>query len=122
VCNRDIRSMNIKMADPTSIVICLVTAPSREVATALATKLVDKRLVACVNVVPGVQSIYRWKDEIVIDEEVLMIIKTDQRLASELQSLIISEHPYEVPEFVVIKPQDVSASYAQWVVGATERS
>jgi periplasmic divalent cation tolerance protein len=112
----------MEIINPSSIVICLVTAPSREVATALAKTLVDSKLVACVNVVSGVQSIYRWKDEIVIDEEVLMIIKTDQRLVSELQSLIISEHPYEVPEFVVIKPQDVAASYAQWVVGATERS
>jgi len=110
------------MTNPISIVVCLVTAPSREVATALAKVLVDRRLAACVNVVPGVQSIYRWKDDIAIEEEALMIIKTDERLISDLKGAVAAEHPYEVPEFVVIKPHDVSDSYARWVVDATAKA
>ncbi len=98
-----------------SIVICLVTAPSEEVGAALAKSLVTQRLAACVNVIPGVQSVYRWKDDIVIDQEVLLIIKTEQSLTERLQQAVLSEHPYDVPEFVVLKPEQVSAAYAQWV-------
>jgi periplasmic divalent cation tolerance protein len=83
---------------------------------------VDRRLAACVNVIPGVQSIYRWQEDIAIEEEALMVIKTDQGLVSELQSAVTAEHPYEVPEFVVIKPEDVSAAYAQWVINSTTRA
>jgi periplasmic divalent cation tolerance protein len=105
-----------------SVVICLVTTPSHEVASSLSRLLVDLRLAACVNVIPGVQSIYRWQEDIAIEEEALMMIKTDQALVSELQSAVTAEHPYEVPEFVVIKPEDVSAAYAQWVLSSTARA
>ena len=102
-----------------SIVICLVTAPSQEVATALSRTLVDRRLAACVNVIPAIQSVYRWQEDVAIEEEALMIIKSDQALVSELQEYITAEHPYEVPEFIVLAPKDVSAAYAQWVLSST---
>lgn len=104
-----------------SIVICLVTVPSHEVATALSRSLVDQRLAACVNIVPSIQSVYRWQEDIAIEEEVLMVIKTDQSRVGDVQEFVEAEHPYEVPEFIVLAPQEVSAAYAQWVSASTAR-
>ena len=98
-----------------SIVICLVTAPSQEVGSALAKVIVDQRLAACVNLIPAVQSVYRWEGSVTLDEEVLLIIKTTDEVVSALREMVISEHPYDVPEFVVLAPKDVSAAYATWV-------
>jgi periplasmic divalent cation tolerance protein len=98
-----------------SIVICLVTAPSPEVGAALAKSLVDQRLAACVNIVPAVQSIYRWQDEITIDEEVLLLIKTEKDLTERLKQAVMAAHPYEVPEFVALLATDVSTAYAEWI-------
>jgi periplasmic divalent cation tolerance protein len=102
------------------IVICFVTAPSQEVAAALGKSLVDRRLAACVSIVPGVQSIYRWNDDVTIDQEVLMILKTDASLAEELQRAVLAEHPYDVPEFVALSPQQVAPQYAAWVTQSTK--
>ena len=101
-----------------SIVICLVTAPSQEVGSALAKSLVSQRLAACVNIVPAVQSIYRWQDEITIDEEVLLVIKTENSMTQKLQEAVMTEHPYDVPEFVVLSVVEVSAAYAAWIAGS----
>jgi periplasmic divalent cation tolerance protein len=101
-----------------NIVICLVTAPSQEVGAALAKSLVDQRLAACVNILPAVQSIYRWQDQITIDEEVLLLIKTEKDLTERLKQAVVAAHPYEVPEFVVLSATDVSTPYAEWIKSA----
>lgn len=101
------------------IVLCFVTAPSHEVASALAKLIVDREVAACVNIIPGVQSVYRWKGEVTLDEEVLMVIKTTKPRVQELQQLIIAEHPYETPEFVVLTPSSVSDAYSKWVLAST---
>jgi periplasmic divalent cation tolerance protein len=102
-----------------SIVICLVSAPSQEVGAQLAKSIVEQRLAACVNVIPAMQSVYRWKDEVTIDEEVLLLIKTTPEQVKALESVVVAEHPYEVPEFVVVDCQSVSALYAKWVAENT---
>jgi periplasmic divalent cation tolerance protein len=98
-----------------SIVICLVSAPSQEVGAQLAKSIVDKRLAACVNIIPALQSVYRWKGEVTLDEEVLLLIKTTPEQVKALESAVVAEHPYEVPEFVVLGSQSVSALYSKWV-------
>lgn len=103
-----------------SIVVCLVTCPSKEVGAAIAKRAVEQKLAACVNILSGVQSIYRWKEEVSIDEEVLLVIKTSASLAAQLQSFIEAEHPYEVPEFVALSPSDVSKPYERWVLESVE--
>jgi len=100
-----------------SIIITLVACPSQEVASALAKLLVDQELAACVQALPAAQSVYRWKGEVCIDEEALLIIKTTSELKDELRKSIEENHPYEVPEFVVIEAADVSDKYEAWLRG-----
>ena len=75
-----------------------VTMPDKERATALARALVDEGLAACVNIVPGVRSIYRWDGRLQEEEEVLCLIKTRQAVFDRARDRILALHPYEVPE------------------------
>lgn len=100
-----------------SIIISLVACPSQEVASALAKMLVDRELAACVQALPAMQSVYRWKGEVCIDEESLLIIKTTSDLKDDVRKAIEENHPYEVPEFVVMEAADVSEKYAAWLRG-----
>lgn len=99
-----------------SIIICLVTCPSREVASSLAKELVNKQLAACVNVMPGVESTYRWQGEISVSEEALMVIKSTSERQDELRRAVLATHPYEVPEFVVLDTIEVSEPYGRWIL------
>jgi periplasmic divalent cation tolerance protein len=101
-----------------SIIISLVACPSDEVASALAKLLVDRELAACVQVLPITQSVYRWKGEVCIDQEVLLLIKTTSELKDEVQKAVEENHPYEVPEFVVIEAAEVSERYGEWLRGS----
>ena len=98
-----------------SIIICLVTCPSQEVASALAKELVDQQLAACVNVISGVQSIYRWEGSVCVEEEALMVIKSTTERQDELERSVLSKHPYEVPEFISLDTMQVSDRYARWI-------
>lgn len=104
-----------------SIFIGLVACPSQEVGSAIAKILLDRELAACVQVLPPMQSIYRWKGEICIDQEVLLLIKSSEHLKGEVQKAVEENHPYEIPEFVVIAPSDVSERYAAWLLGSVRR-
>jgi periplasmic divalent cation tolerance protein len=99
-----------------SIFIALVACPSQEVASTLAKSLVDAQLAACVQVLPEMQSVYRWKGEVCIDREVLLIVKSASHLIENVREFIESNHPYEVPEFVVISPTHVSEKYGAWLM------
>lgn len=101
-----------------SIFIALVACPSHEVASTLAKTLVDQRLAACVQVLPEMQSVYRWKDEVCVEREVLLIIKSASHLVGEVRAFIEANHPYEVPEFVTLSPRDVSEKYKEWLMGS----
>jgi periplasmic divalent cation tolerance protein len=105
--------------DSMHILICFVSAPSAEVAQALSMLVVEQKLAACVNIMPNVRSVYRWKGEVTIDEEVLMVIKTSQARVSDLRDAILANHPYETPEFVVVQSIDASKAYADWVCAST---
>lgn len=99
-----------------SIFICLVTCPSPEVGSTLAKALVDQRLAACVQVLPPMRSVYRWKGEVCVDEEVLLLIKTTAHLTDEVRKVVEENHPYEVPEFVTIEASDCSEKYGSWLL------
>lgn len=98
-----------------SIIVCLVSCPSKEVANALAKDLVDLRLAACVNVLPEIQSTYRWEGDLCVESEALMIIKSTTERQDELKRTVLEKHPYENPEFVVLDTQEVAEKYAHWV-------
>jgi periplasmic divalent cation tolerance protein len=101
-----------------SIIISLVACPSDEVASALAKLLVDRELAACAQILPLTQSVYRWKGEVCIDQEVLLLIKTTSELTDAVRTAVEENHPYEVPEFVVIEATEVSEKYGAWLRGS----
>ena len=86
-----------------------------EAAEPLALKLVDLGLAACVNIVPGITSVYRWEGRIQCDGEALLIIKTSDESLARLMLELPRLHPYEVPEIVALNPSSVHAPYAQWI-------
>lgn len=105
---------------PNAVVVLLSTCPSAEAGAAIARKLVEARIAACVNIVPGVRSIYRWKGEICDDAEVLLVLKTAAARQSEAMAALKAAHPYEVPEILVLRPEDGWPDYLKWVIESTE--
>ncbi len=97
--------------------IVFSTASSEEEAKKIAKEAVEKKLAACVNIVPRITSIYRWKDEVVEDSEVLMIFKTIGHELTALERLVKELHSYEIPEFVSIKIDEGSEEYLRWIDG-----
>lgn len=85
-----------------------------EAAADIARALVDKRLAACVNLIPGVRSIYRWKGEICDDGETTLLIKTTATDLAPLRTALIELHPYEVPEILAL-PIDAAASHGPYL-------
>ena len=95
--------------------IVLSTAGSEQEARRIAQHLLVNRLAACVNIVPGVESIYLWQGKIESGREWLILIKTTADLCSSVQEAIATLHSYEVPECVVLTVEDGSADYLGWI-------
>lgn len=99
----------------TDVVLVLTTVPSAEVGATLARTLVQARLAACVNVLPPMTSIYRWKGEVQQDTECQVIVKTLRSRVDEVRALMRRTHPYELPEFVVVPVEAGESAYLAWV-------
>ena len=99
----------------TDKIVVLSTCASMEEAQRIARAVVEKRLAACVNVIPGIRSVYRWKDAIEDEEEVLLLIKTSRGLLEELREEIERLHSYEVPEVIALSVVDGSERYLAWM-------
>ena len=100
---------------PVTVLVCFCTCPDPETAQRIADALVEERLAACVNLVPGITSIYRWKDRIERDREQQMIIKTSSDRLQALEWRLRQLHPYELPEFIVLAVTGGSEAYLAWV-------
>ncbi len=103
----------------TGAIVVMVTAPGLESATGIARALVTEGLAACVNIVPGVRSIYVWDGKLCDDSEALCVAKTRRDLFDRLRTRVIELHPYDVPEVLAFDLDDGNASYLEWVRGAT---
>ena len=101
------------MEDVIQVVLC--TAPDAAQAARLARGLVDARLAACVNVVDGVRSFYRWEGEVQDDAEVQMIIKTQRSRIAALFDWLNEHHPYDVPEMLALPVSSGSEAYCRWL-------
>lgn len=100
--------------------LVFVTAGNEKDALAIAEKLVEEKLVACVNVVPQIRSVFLWKGEVCHEPEVLMIMKTPTSLFPSLQKRVKEIHSYEVPEIIAFPVSQGLPQYLQWVVESTE--
>ena len=96
--------------------VILCTFPDAVEARQIGTVLVEKQYAACVNLLPAVESIYRWNSSVCKETEVLAIMKSSAQQLSDLERVLIELHPHKVPEFIVLDPTHVSQSYAKWVI------
>jgi periplasmic divalent cation tolerance protein len=94
--------------------VCLVTAPPDH-ALPIATALVERELAACVNIVAGVRSVYRWKGAVEHDEESLLVIKTTRDAVAALNDALAELHPYEVFELVALDVAGGAPDYLDWI-------
>jgi periplasmic divalent cation tolerance protein len=100
----------------TDTLVVLVTAPSADEAARIARVLVEEKLAACGNVVPGVRSIYRWQGKVCDEQEALLVLKLPAKRFPELRDRVVALHPYEVPEVVALRIEDGSEKYIDWIV------
>lgn len=103
-------------------VVVLVTFSSLEEARVIAEQLVSERLAACVNVIPQVESIYRWKGAVERAQEAAGIIKTGRSRLDDLEQRYKELHSYEVPEFLVLSVASGSSGYLEWLAASVSRS
>lgn len=101
--------------------IVLITAPVDE-AEELAEALVERQLVACANLLPPMQSIFRWEGAVTNESECLLLCKTSEAAYSALEAALPELHPYDVPELLAFPAQHALAEYAQWVADATRHA
>lgn len=101
------------------IVLIYVTCPSTAVAKDIAAPLIDQRLVACANILPGMVSIYRWEGVVVNDDEAVLILKTQQRLADTVAKAVVAAHPYDLPAVLVLPVTGGHAGFLTWLADET---
>jgi periplasmic divalent cation tolerance protein len=109
----------------TDKIVVLSTCGSPEDGERLSRALVEARVAACVNVIPGVRSVYRWKGEVESEGECLLLIKSSRGQFDALRETLTKLHPYEVPELIALPVVDGSPGYLDWLTsslgeGATE--
>lgn len=100
--------------------VVFISVP-REEANKLARALVEKRLAACVNIVPKIESFYWWDESVLKDEEALLIAKTTQQRFDALRAWVVENHPYDLPEIIALPLSDGLSDYIEWVKKETER-
>ena len=103
------------MESATSFVIVLVTAPDLKTARALAKAALSARLIACANLIPKIESHYRWRGRIESSAEVLLILKTRKSNLAALEKLVLARHPYDTPEFLVLPLSAGNKKYLDWL-------
>lgn len=99
------------------IILCTIDSP--ENGAQLARTLVQERLAACVNIVPGIRSVYAWEGRVHEETEQLLLIKTSGEKIDQLKQRVLDLHPYDTPELVALSPTHVLESYLSWVEEAT---
>jgi periplasmic divalent cation tolerance protein len=103
-------------------ILVLTNVPDAPTAHRLARHIVKQKLAACVNILPSVQSIYRWQDSVEEATEVTLLIKTSQARYVDLEAAIKVQHPYELPEIVALSVAGGLPAYLAWVVSQTEKN
>jgi len=99
----------------TENMVAFVTCGSRDEAKKIAEALIVNRLAACVNVLPKMESCYRWEGEVHWDPEFLLIIKTTAASLDKVRDTVLEKHSYDLPEFIAFQIDDGSAVYLEWI-------
>ncbi|HKF30334.1 MAG TPA: divalent-cation tolerance protein CutA [Candidatus Binataceae bacterium] len=102
-----------------NVVVVLVTCANEEQGASIARSLVGERLAACVNLVSGIRSIYRWRDKLEDDRETLLLVKTRTQLLARVERRVRELHTYEVPEIVAVRLYGGSKPYLDWLLEST---
>ena len=103
-----------------SVVLVLTTISAEADGAALARTLVEEQLAACVNLLPAMISVYRWKGQVEQDREQQVVIKTTTDRLAALETRVRELHAYELPEFLVIAADGGSAAYLAWVAASVK--
>ena len=96
------------------------SCPDKDTAISLARRIIEKKLAACVNVLPEVTSIYEWKGDIKQDSEILLLIKTPKSRYLDLQAVICESHPYELPEVIAVPISEGLPEFLAWIKDTTD--
>ena len=100
--------------------LVITTFPTVEIARQVGTCLVESQLIACINLIPKVESIYQWKGKIETESEVIGLMKTSARQISALKTELSEKHPYDVPEMLVIADLEGLPDYLKWIVESVD--
>lgn len=98
--------------------LCLTTVDNKSAAHQLSKVLLQQKLVACVNISSKMTSLYHWQENIVETSEFLLMMKTSSSKIKELEKALLQQHPYDVPEFIIIDIEDGSSDYFNWINSA----
>ena len=101
--------------DETRVVVVLLTGPTADELRSIGVRLVEERLAACVNVLPGATSIYRWREAVEESEEALGLVKTTAARLRLLEARVRELHPYEVPEILALESAGGSSAFLDWI-------
>lgn len=96
-------------------IVVFMTAPTADEARRIASELVERQLAACVQILPEIESVYRWKDEVQREKETLILAKTTAPHFDELEKAVRALHSYETPEIVAVPMSQVSEPYRAWM-------
>ena len=102
------------------VLIAFCTFPDADTARKIVREIIDANLAACGNVIPQIESIYRWQGKVEESKEVLLIIKTTEAAAARVKDAIREMHSYELPECIVISITDGSESYLKWIAESVD--
>lgn len=101
-------------------IVSIITVGDPKEAEGIARRLVEERLAACVNIVPGIKSVYRWEGKVEEGSECMLIVKSEESVFERLKKRVLELHSYEVPEIIALEISDGLKSYLDWIKSNVE--
>ncbi|MBC7127346.1 MAG: divalent-cation tolerance protein CutA [Candidatus Methanosuratincola petrocarbonis] len=101
-------------------IVSIITVGDLRQGEEIARRLVEERLAACVNILPSMRSVYRWKDRVEESTEFMLIVKTEQRVFEKMKKRVLELHSYELPEIIALNVSEGLESYLDWISSNVE--